>query len=210
MGRRCGRPAKDEIPMDSRKKIIEATISLIRKKGADCVTVRSVCESASLSIGTFYHYFRDKDDLMMFFLREISFEDCVLETDLSRIGDRLSELYMHLIDSYMKLGEGFMKSFYTTGNRSLSAYMSEQNGSFLDGTVMARSEKEMNDALSAGYIRQGVDVHLACMDICTIVEGCIFEWCLGDGRMDIKASASRIINSYLRPYLSMRCSPKIG
>ena len=202
MGRRCGRPAKNESPLDSRQKIIDSAISIIASKGADGMTVRGICEDAGLSVGTFYHYFRDKDDLMMFFLKETSFEDCTLETDLSCIGDRLGELYMRLIDRYMELGEGFMKSFYSTGNRSLSAYMSEQDGGFLDGTVMERSEKEMNKALAAGIFKKGVDIHLACMDICTIVKGCVFEWCLNDGRMDIRASVFRIINYYLLPYLS--------
>ena len=74
MPRRSGRPSKGEDNPDSRKKIIDAAVTLIRTKGADAVTVRSVCREADLSIGTFYHYFRDKDDLMMFFLRETSFD----------------------------------------------------------------------------------------------------------------------------------------
>lgn len=103
MPRRSGRPAKGENTADVKKKIIDATIALIRTKGADAVTVRSVCREADVSIGTFYHYFRDKDDLMMFFLRETSFDGFPLETDLSRPGDRISELYMHLINRYMEV-----------------------------------------------------------------------------------------------------------
>ena len=202
MGRRSGRPAKDESQQDSKQKIIDAAVSLIAAKGSLGMTVRDVCEAAELSIGTFYHYFRDKNDLMMFFLKEISFEGCVLETDLARIGDRLSELYMRLIDRYMELGSGFMKSFYSTSNHSLSAYMSEENGKFPQGTVMARSEYEMHAAQDAGYIKQSIDVHLACMDICTIVKGCVFEWCLNDCRMDMRAAVFRIINNYLQPYLA--------
>ena len=197
MARRCGRPSKDCAPPDSRTVLIRAAISLIETEGADRLTVRGVCDAAGLSIGTFYHHFRDKDDLLMSFLRDTSFDDCPLETDLPRIGDRLCELYMRLISRYMELGEGFMKSFYSTGNRSLSAYMSEQDGRFLAGTVMSRSEKEMRDAQAAGYVRQDIDAHEACMDICTIVKGCVFEWCLNDGRMDIRASLHRIINNYL-------------
>ena len=42
-----------------------------------------------------------------------------------------------------------MKSFYTTGNQALSAYMCEENGTFAEGTVMAvrktkSGEKEIN------------------------------------------------------------------
>lgn len=201
MSNKSGRPAKGN-ENNSKEKIIDTTVSMIRKKGADAVTVRNVCAEAGLSIGTFYHYFRDKDDLMMHFLRETSFDSFNLETPVSDIADRISELYMHLIHSYMELGLDFMKSFYSTGNRSLSAYMGEVDGVFAPDTVMARSEAEMQEAKACGIINENADIHELCMDICTIVKGCVFEWCLTDGAMDIEASLCRIIHSVMTNYLN--------
>ena len=201
MAKRSGRPSKGN-EQNSKEKIIQTTVSIIRENGADAVTVREVCERAGLSIGTFYHYFRDKDDLMMHFLRETSFESYELDTPLSDIGGRITELYMHLINIYMDLGLDFMKSFYSTDNRSLSAYMGEVGGAFDAGTVMARNESEMSAALRGGYIKADTDVHLVCADICTIVKGCVFEWCLGDGNMDMEATLRRIIGPYLQSYIT--------
>lgn len=200
MSNRSGRPSKGN-EQNSKEKIINETVSIIRKKGADAVTVRDVCESAGLSIGTFYHFFRDKDDLMMHFLMETSFDTFELMAPLSNVAGRISELYMHLVDKYMDLGLDFMKSFYSTGNRSLSAYMGEVDGVFAPGTVMARSEEEMNAALAGGYLKSDADIHLICMDICTIVKGCVFEWCLNNGSMDIESALHRIIGLYLDIYL---------
>ena len=202
MQHRRGRPAKTDDSTDNKQKIIDATVSVIKTKGADKLTVRGVCKEADVSRGTFYHYFRDKDDLMMFFVRDTPFSDAVLSAPLSEIADRISELYMLLIDLYMDLGEDFMKSFYSTSNRSLSAYMGEHDGSFAPETVMARSEVELRAAMDAGYVSENVNAHVACMDICTIIKGCVFEWCLVDGAMDIRSSVYRIIGNYLDPYLS--------
>ena len=152
MPRRSGRPSKGEDNPDSRKKIIDAAVTLIRTKGADAVTVRSVCREADLSIGTFYHYFRDKDDLMMFFLRETSFDGFPLQTDLSQPGDRISELYMHLIGRYMELGLDFMKSFYSTGNRSLSAYMGEEDGCFAPETEFMTARLNLYSLHNENYV----------------------------------------------------------
>lgn len=200
MPNRSGRPSKGN-ERSSRKKIIDTAISIIRENGADALTVRNVCDTAGLSIGTFYHYFRDKDDLMMYFLKETSFDSFRLKTPLSNISGRISELYMHLIHKYMDLGLDFMKSFYSTENRSLSAYMGEENGSFAEGSVMAISEKEMSEALDCGIIKPGSDIHLLCIDICTIVKGCVFEWCLNDGKPDIESSLNRILSNYMSNYL---------
>ena len=196
MPNRSGRPSRGN-EQNSREKIIDTAISIIRKKGADAVTVREVCETSGLSIGTFYHYFRDKDDLMMHFLRETSFDSFTLSAPLSDIAGRISELYMHLIHKYMDLGLDFMKSFYSTGNQSLSAYMGEVDGAFAPGTVMARSEAEMTAALKAGYLKSDLDIHRTCADLCTIVKGCVFEWCLSNDTLNIESTLHRIISLYM-------------
>lgn len=201
MAEKRGRPPKSAEPKNTKQTLIDTTIALIRKYGADSITVRNVCEEAGLSIGTFYHHFKNKDDLLMHFVREASFDSFVLETPLSDIAGRVCELYMHLIDRYLALGEEFMKSFYTTGNKALSAYMGQSDGCFAEGTVMARCERELLDAQRHGYLKKEADAHLMSMDICTIVKGCVFEWALDDGQMDIADALHRIIRAYL---ISMR------
>ena len=200
MANKRGRPSKASDPADAKQKLIDTTVELIKKYGADTITVRSVCEEADLSIGTFYHHFQNKDDLLMYFVREASFDNFVLETPLADVAGRVCELYMHLIDRYLTLGEKFMKSFYTTGNKALSAYMGQENGCFADGTVMARCERELIDAREQGFLKKDADPHLLSMDICTIVKGCVFEWALDDGRLDIAESLHRIVKAYLETY----------
>lgn len=201
MAEKRGRPPKTAQPKDAKQRLIDTTVDLIKKYGADSITVRNVCEEAGLSIGTFYHHFQNKDDLLMHFVREASFESFLLETPLSDVSERVCELYMHLIDRYLALGEEFMKSFYTTGNKALSAYMGEENGCFADDTVMARCERELHDARSQGYLKKESDVHTLSMDICTIVKGCVFEWALNDGKMDIQQTLRRIMKCYLTDWL---------
>ncbi|MBQ8973293.1 MAG: TetR/AcrR family transcriptional regulator [Clostridia bacterium] len=201
MPRKCGRPSKTAEPIDARRKIINATIALIMREGADAVTVRSVVEETGLSIGTFYHHFKNKDDLMMYFVREDSFDGFTLETPLEHFSDRISELYFYLIDRYLNLGEEFMKSFYTTGNQALSAYMGEENGCFADGTVMARCQREAEAAIAAGILKEETDAHVLSIDVCTIVKGCVFEWALKGGDMDIHQSVRRILERYILSYV---------
>lgn len=110
---------------------------------------------------------------------------------------------MKLVNRYMDLGLDFMKSFYSTINSSLCSYMSEVDGKFLDGTVMARCEDELRISKEGGYIKNNADVHTMSVDICTIVKGCIFEWCLTDGKSNIEKSIDRIIHSYFLQHASL-------
>lgn len=201
MPRKSGRPPKADGEA-SRQQMIDATIKIIKEKGADAVTVRSVCQAADVGTGTFYFHFQNKDDLLMVFLREMPFETCELTTPISDPAARSVELYMLLIHRYMELGLDFMKRFYSTGNKPLSAYLGEEEGRFPKGTVMARNETDMLLAKKAGVIKADADAHRICMDICTIVKGCVFEWCLTDGRMDICSTLKRIIIGYMEQYIS--------
>ena len=196
MPRKCGRPPKSAEPLDAKQTIIDATIALIKRKGADAVTVRNVVEETGLSIGTFYHHFRNKDDLMMYFVREESFDGFALQTPPEHFSDRVCELYFHLIDRYLALGEEFMMSFYTTGNQALSAYMCEENGAFAEGTIMARCEQEAKAAIEAGILKAGSDAHELSMDVCTIVKGSVFEWALSGGKTEIRETLPRILQRY--------------
>ena len=138
----------------------------------------------------------------MYFLRETSFEKINLHTALSDVAGRISELYMCLVNRYIELGLDFMKSFYSTGNKSLSSYMGEKDGTFEVGTVMARCEMELLAASKAGYLKSSADIHCLSMDICTIVKGCVFEWCLNNAKIDVHTTLYRIIKNYLFPYTS--------
>ena len=194
--KKIGRPKKDSPSADSRQAIIDAAVAIITRDGADAMTVRSVCDEADVSIGTFYHYFQNKDDLMMVFIRDTSFSEPPLSCPREDVAGRITELYMRLIDRYRTLGPEFMKSFYSTGNTALSAYMGQVNGGFADGTVMALCEQELTKAKDAGLLPDSVDSHTASEDVCTIVKGCVFEWCLNDGQTDIESMLRRILSRY--------------
>ena len=202
MPKKSGRPVKDNCKIENKQLIINTAIELIKKHGADYITVRNICNAADIGTGTFYYHFKNKDDLLIYFLKEKSFDEFNLSIPIEKIDERISELYMHLINRYMNLGQDFMKSFYTTGNRSLSAYMGEVDGEFTSGTVMHRCEKELLKAKEKDIINNNADIHELSMDICTIVKGCVFEWCLTDGNMDIKSSLYRIIKMYMSSFIS--------
>ncbi|MBQ7501422.1 TetR/AcrR family transcriptional regulator [bacterium] len=201
MAKKSGRPLKAE-GESCRRQILEAAVRLIKKCDAGALTVRNVCREANVGIGTFYFYFQNKDDLLMHFLRETSFDRCALKTPLENIADRIAELYMYQIERYQELGFDFMKSFYSTGNKPLSAYLGASQGAFPADTVMARCESELAEAQKSGVISENTNIRELSMDICTIVKGCVFEWCLTEGAMDIEASLYRLVRRYMHAYLN--------
>ncbi|MBO5515332.1 MAG: TetR/AcrR family transcriptional regulator [Schwartzia sp.] len=194
--RKCGRPPKKENPEENKEKIIRAAIAVVEAQGADAITVRRICEKADVAMGTFYYHFQNKDDLMMYFVRGTDFENIDLLVPMSDIAGRITELYLCLIRQYTRLGATFMQSFYNPKNEALHAYMGEKDGKFAAGTVMARCESELFGAREQGFLKKDADIHQMSADICTIVKGCIFEWCLDNGSVDLEQVATRILRFY--------------
>ena len=200
---KSGRPAKSEINNNSREELINAAARIISREGTNNLTIRNICQEANLSIGTFYHFFTDKNDLIMTFITEPSFSDIKLLSPLNNISQRITELYNFLIQRYIKFGREFVKSFYNPCNKILSAYMGEHENKFLSGSIMERSEQELNNALAENIIKlpENISIHEIASDICTIVKGCVFEWCLCDDDINIYSLTERIIANYMSKYV---------
>lgn len=64
----------------NRAEILEAAKALFLQRGLDAVTIRDVIHQTELSIGTFYNYFRTKEDL----LRTLVEEQVLVLTDQLR------------------------------------------------------------------------------------------------------------------------------
>lgn len=62
---------KSEKHNNKKQKIIDAAIAVLQQIGYEETGVRAICDAANISIGTFYHYFKDKNELLHYVLRNI-------------------------------------------------------------------------------------------------------------------------------------------
>ena len=52
-------------PEATRRKLIEATLTLMLKRGFNATTVDEICAEAGVTKGAFFHHFRDKEDIAL-------------------------------------------------------------------------------------------------------------------------------------------------
>lgn len=65
--------------LNKREQIVNSTITVMQEIGYEETSVRAICEAANISIGTFYHYFKDKTELLNLILGKI---DIYLENEI--------------------------------------------------------------------------------------------------------------------------------
>ena len=54
-----------EIQHESKVKILEASVNVIRAKGYSATTVDDICHTAGVTKGSFFHHFKSKDEMAM-------------------------------------------------------------------------------------------------------------------------------------------------
>jgi TetR/AcrR family transcriptional repressor of nem operon len=58
-----GRPRKNDTQISTKEKVLQAALGVIRSKGYAAATVDDLCAAAGVTKGTFFHYFKTKEDL---------------------------------------------------------------------------------------------------------------------------------------------------
>ncbi|MBP1714516.1 MAG: TetR family transcriptional regulator [Deltaproteobacteria bacterium] len=65
---------KPELVARRRSQIMAAAMNLFRKQGYHATTMRQICEESQVNRGSFYDYFRSKEDILVYIYKEMMYE----------------------------------------------------------------------------------------------------------------------------------------
>lgn len=100
--------------------LFQTTLKLIAQHGFHGTSMSLISKESNIAIGTIYHYFKSKDELIMDLMRqskrssvEVSFgKDNPNLSRFERFRNLWSELYLHLVSSPEKMS--FFSQFYSS------------------------------------------------------------------------------------------------
>jgi len=188
-----------------KNRIFEAAVKLIEEHGYEYVTVNNVCSTAGVSVGSFYHHFANKDELISYYLvagyekYQAEFEDAVFDDVVGSVV-KIYQIYSRFC---MEQGLEFIKNYYNANNKSLdTSYANVRVPGKLP--ILYETCVVLSKAQEDGYICSNTDTAQLADDICTLEKGNIFEWALSDGRYDLMHHAERMTRNYLRSFLTQK------
>lgn len=180
--------------LETREKIMDAGRKLLAKYGYEQLTIRNICSEAGVTNGTFYHFFKNKDELMASYLHVEDWADEV--EDPENLGEYILHGYLKLTDLYQELGIEFTSGYYSAKNQAFNIY-TRGTGAYISDYYRPRLYR----ARDLGYVRDDVSVDRIVADIIAIFIGCVFQWCVVFGSTDIKMDVRRMLSSYLDYYV---------
>ena len=182
-----------------KSKIVQAATDLISENGIASVTVANICKKADVSVGSFYHHFENKDQVLSYYLTD-AFHKKTEEFDRINGADVVQNILMcyRLYNQFLvEQGYDFVANYYTTGNHQLYSKNNPNNDSN-NAPIMKKIHSFCEAAVENDYISASCDLELFYFDLTVMEKGVIFDWCNTGGSYDLVSEASRIMENYMK------------
>jgi len=167
--------------------------------------VSNVCNAAGVSVGSFYHHFTNKDDLLGSYLTT-AFEKYAAEFERISGDDVVSDViccFSLYVEFILEQGLEFTQNYYTTKNKSLSLHVGQSSSlKPVNMPILEKATHLLFQAQEDGYISEGVDTKILAEDLCIIEKGAIFDWSICSGNYDLKAYVERVMRAYFRAFVT--------
>jgi len=178
----------------TRKYIHEVSMGLFKKHGFNKVTIHQICSACGLSTGAFYHYYKNKDDILVEQYRVTDTSFCGDIDDLS--GGTVLEKIIEYMGNYSDKAE---KDGLESVTEICHAWLSRRLGfPYNDESAVSRGLCELlNDACQAGEIPPELNTREFAIDILMIARGIIYHWCLIRGTFSPRQKTKETLQAYI-------------
>jgi len=179
----------------SKNRIYAAATALIAAKGYDQTSIKDIVQKAGVSIGTFYHYFKSKHAILE---EDFSRADALFQDLPESIPADLPspERILRYMDQYSQLlednGVEYDSQLYTCRNRLFV----KRGRAMQLGLVRIVAEGQ-----ARGELATEPDAEYICEYIFLAARGVAFDWCLRQGKGDIKVQMREYLGRLLEVFL---------
>ena len=186
-------------------RVLHVTAEMLKLYGFSALTVTNICKAASISNGTFFHYFKSKNGLLAYFLNEgfntylesqhKSFESIC--SNGKTFCERIINIYIEYAMYCRHIGIDFISKYYSPENSALNRYAHLQQTDDINDIVSWHILNQLYEAKREGLIKETYQEEEIEVDLCTIIKGIIFDWCLSNGSINMEKKIGRLLSIYL-------------
>ncbi len=185
------KPTSRQLQADeTRAKIYKVSISLMDKKGFGNTTIEEISKAAGVSVGTFYHYFKSKEDIFFDIYKKADeyFETTVaqkLRTAGLDCAEQIVLFYKYYARYNKKRGFDNITQLYNTKNRFFTVKGRYMQG-LLQNVIAAGQEKgELLNDMTPEEVTDYLFI---------ASRGVVYDWCIHGGQYDLEKK----LESYIR------------
>lgn len=161
-------------------KILDAFGRMLKKKSFDDITMQQLATASRVSVGTLYNYFKDKDDLVMAFVRESlrPFFDKAEEIAADPPSDAreaLSALLVFYLEAFISLPKALVTRAIQV---SLSSELSDEPSSSLHQHVIEHILELVETLKKRGLVATVVNTEASALVLFGIITDLVYQYSL--------------------------------
>lgn len=174
--------------LNTKEKIYATSIKLFKSKGIDNVTIQDIAKAANVSVGSFYNYYKSKNDILnqQFLKADVRFGEFV-KNNLkgSTIKEKIKNYMLFYIDFVKNQPFDFIKILYNNDN-TLFIKEGRAMQTLLDPII--------EEGIKIGEINVQMTINEINEYLYQAMRGLIFHWCLHNGSFDIYERAEKYLD----------------
>ena len=196
---------RQEAARETRRKIMEAGLALVRSGGFEAVSVEAITRAAGVAKGTFYVHFPTKEHLAVEICREpyerLSRDVLASKGPLPR---RIARLFLGWAAVADETGVECIRELFRI---MLSPDVATNLGLALAERDRSVVESLLRDAVASGELRAETPIQPLAETLFAQIRGLAIVWCMSPtGRGSLHAAADR----FLRNHLPALLAPHLG
>ncbi len=167
--------------IETRNRIYEAAIALMDRKGFENITIADISKKANVSVGSFYHYFRSKNDILVEIFQRA---DDYFSTEVAPVlgNQSVPEDILTYFDYYARFclstGLATARQIYRP---TVTPFVKKGR------PMLAILRKLISQGQKEGSIRRDMDAQDITTMLFVFARGVAFDWCLRDAKYDLRA-----------------------
>jgi AcrR family transcriptional regulator len=165
--------------LNTHEKIYRTAVELIEKNGFQHITVEEICKAANVSIGSFYNYFKSKNEILdrVFKLADDYFLNVVAVNIKGKSAqERIIDFFLYYANYNVERGIDFVKQLYTFKSNLFTT-----KGRHMQAVLQAIIE----EGQKTGELSTQMTPEETVRFLFISVRGIVYDWCLHDGQYDL-------------------------
>ncbi len=188
--------------LETRQKIYDTAFRLMEEKGFDNITISEICRVSGVAKGSFYTYFKSKDDIVVELYKDVDqkYSDEVknMPADTPAFEKVLAAAGFQA--SYaVKRGVKFTTQIYKSQLEAGTDFFISEDRPFF---------KIIKESLDEGIANGELSSHLNASEtarwVVTVSRGITYDWCLHHGEYDIEKTMKRVFTMIYRSLQAVR------
>ncbi|MCA0385431.1 MAG: TetR/AcrR family transcriptional regulator [Firmicutes bacterium] len=181
--------------IETKNRIYQAAIKLMEQQGFQDMKIEEVCKLAGVSVGSFYNYFKSKNEILMeIYKRADHYFESVVAQDLTedRTADKIITYFVHYAAYNEMTGLETVKQLFHPSNKLFVS-----KGRFMQALLM--------QVIKEGQEKGEISTELSPEDMTEFffiaARGISYDWCSREGAYDQKAYVKDYFSRLIRLFV---------